>query len=226
MTVHFPNNSPLLKSCSFTKSNFSYFLIFILSLSLNFTIVSFAFSKFSFLFHILFSTINLFYHTKYLAIFFIFPLFNIFSTSYSLTLFSSTSLISSTFCFFTCSLYLTTWLTFITKWIFIEVSCHSLTILVETILLIIYRPIYQFINFFAGFFLNTRYFILNITLFSFFHSFASLLSLFAYCFISFCVFLSAIPASSYTFFILSVNSVAFSTFSFLLIFAPIFISLL
>ena len=106
---------------------------------------------------------------------------------------------------------------FTTRCILIEVGSRNLTTLVDTISLMVYRPIYQFTNFFTGHFLNTRSFILNITLSSFFHSSTSFLSLSACHFISSWALLNAAPTFSCIFFIFSTNSITFSTFSFLLI---------
>ena len=130
------------------------------------------------------------------------------------------------FCPSTYSLYHTTWLIFTTRWILIEVGSCSLTALVNTTSSIIYGPTYQFTSFFTGLSLNTKSFVLNITLSSFFHSSTSFPPLSTCHFISSCAFLNAAPASSYTFFILSANSIAFSTFPFFLISAPILNSLL
>ena len=107
-TVHFSDNFFLLKSCSFTKSNFSYLLTSVLILLSNSTTISFVFSKFSFLFQMLYYIINLFHFTKYFTTPLIFLLFRIFSTSHS-----SIPSISTSFSFFffwpsTCSLYHTT----------------------------------------------------------------------------------------------------------------------
>ena len=150
----------------------------------------------------------------------IFLLFNIFSTSYSLTLSTSTSFTFSIFCLSTYSLYCTTQLMFTTRWILTEVGSCNLTTLVEITLSMIYGPIYWSTNFIASQFLNTRYFVLNIILSSFFYSSTFFLPLFACCFISSWAFLNVVPASSCTFLILSAISIVFST-SFFLISAPI-----
>ena len=52
--VYFPGNSPLLKSCSFTKLNFSSLLTSVFILLSNSVITSFAFSKSSSLFYLIF----------------------------------------------------------------------------------------------------------------------------------------------------------------------------
>jgi len=111
---------------------------------------------------------------------------------------------------------------FTTRWIIIEVGSCNLTVLVDTTSLIIYRPIYQSTNFFASLFLNTKSFVLSITLSLVFYSLASFLFLSACHFIFSCTFLKITLAFSYTFFILFTNSIIFSTFSFLLISTPIF----
>ena len=189
-TVYFPSNS-LLLSFSALGFNFTFHILFIsfchltsvLILLLNSFTNSFAFSKsFSFS-HVLFPGINPFQYTKYFSISHIFLLFNIFSTSYFSTLSTSTSFASSIFCPSTCSLYYTTWLTFMTRWILIDIGSHNLTVLVETTLSIICRLIYWSTNFFASHFLNTRSFVLSIILSLFFRSSTSFLSLSACCFI-------------------------------------------
>ena len=113
--IYFSSSLPLLKSCSFTKSNLSCHLTFTLSFLSNFTTTFFALSKSYSLFYISFSTINSFQYTKYFTTSLTFLLFNIFSISYSLTLSTSTGFTFSTLCFFNYSLYLTTQLTFITR---------------------------------------------------------------------------------------------------------------
>ena len=120
--IYLPGSSLLLNSSIFGSNSIFYILsipshhltfVFILpsNSSTNFSI----FSKFSFFFYISFSIVNFFYLTKYFSIPYIFILFNIFSTSYSSTLLTSTGFSSSTFYPLTCSLYLTTLLTFITR---------------------------------------------------------------------------------------------------------------
>ena len=106
-TIYFSGNSPLLKSFSSTISNFSCFLTSTFILSSNSSNASLTFPQSSLFSHMLLSTVNLFYHTKYLSIPLIFLLFNIFSTSHSLTPSTSTSLPSFFFCSSTCSLYCT-----------------------------------------------------------------------------------------------------------------------
>ena len=105
--INFPSNSPLLKSFSSTISNFSYLLTSVSILPSNFSNTSLMFPKSSLFFHVLLSTINPFHHTKYFSTPLIFLLFNIFSTSHSLTPSTSTGLPSSFFCPSTCSLYRT-----------------------------------------------------------------------------------------------------------------------
>jgi len=63
--IYFSSNFSLLKSCSFILSNFFYLLTSILSFPSNFATVSLTFAKSSSLSHILFSTVNPFYYTKY-----------------------------------------------------------------------------------------------------------------------------------------------------------------
>ena len=107
-TIYFPGNSLLLKSYSFTKSNFSYLLTFVLIFFLNLATTFFVFCKSFFFSHVLYFTINLFYCIKYFTTSLIFILFNIFLTFHSLTPFTSISFSFSTFCLSTNSLYLTT----------------------------------------------------------------------------------------------------------------------
>ena len=128
---------------------------------------------------------------------------------------------SSFLCSPTCSLYYTIRLTFTTGWILIEVGSRNLTILVDTIFSIVYGLTYQSTSFLAGLSLNTKSLVLNNTLFFFFQTSLSFLPLSTCLFISSCTFFKAAPTSSYTFFILSTNSVAFSNFSFFLISPPI-----
>ena len=192
------------------------------NLSTNF----FAFSKFSFFSQVSYSAVNPFYLTKYLSTPFIFLLFKIFSTSHSSTSFTSIGFTSFFFYPSTCSLYCTTQLIFTTRWILIKIGSHNLTILVDTTSSIMYRLIYWSTSFFASLSLNTKSFVLNITLSLFFYSLLSFLSLSACLFISFCIFFNSTPTSFYTFFILSTNSITFSTFSFFLMSASILNSLL
>ena len=103
--VYLPSNFPLLNSF--------FSAIFILSCLLTFAFIcpsnssnaSFAFSKFSLFSHMSCSTVNLFHHTRYLSTPLIFLLFNIFSTSHSLTPSISIGFPSSFLCPPTCSLY-------------------------------------------------------------------------------------------------------------------------
>ena len=106
-TIYFSGNSSFLKSLSFTVFNFSCLLTSVFNLSSNSTTISFVFSKSFSLFHISYSAINLFYHTKYFTIPLTFLLFNIFSTSHSSTSPTSTGFASSIFYPSTCSLYQT-----------------------------------------------------------------------------------------------------------------------
>ena len=96
-----------------------------------------------------------------------------------------------------------------------------MTTLVDTTSLMKYELIYWSTSFFTSLSLNTKSFVLNITLSPFFYTSTSLLPLSAHCFISSYAFLNAVPAFSYTFFILSTNFIAFFTFTFLLISALI-----
>ena len=75
--IYFPSNSLLLKFLSSILYNFSCYLTSVLSLSSNSTITSFVFSKSFFLSQISYSTVNLFYYTKYFTIY-ILLLFKIF----------------------------------------------------------------------------------------------------------------------------------------------------
>ena len=89
-----------------------------------------------------------------------------------------------------------------------------------------YKPTYRYTSFFADLSLNTKSFVLNITLSPFFHSLVSFLLLFACYFIFSWTFLNTTPDFSCIFFILSIISIVFSTFPFLLISALILNSLL
>ena len=106
--MYFSGNSFLLKSFPSAISNFSYCLTFAFILLSNSATSSFVFSKSSSLSQVLYSTVNLFYCTKYFTTSLIFPLFRIFSTSHFSTPSISTSFTSSTFCLSTCFLYYTT----------------------------------------------------------------------------------------------------------------------
>ena len=113
--IYFPGSSALLKSFFSTKSNFFYFLTSIFILPSNSTTNSFVFSKFFSFSQVSYFVVNPFYLTKYLSTPLIFLLFRIFSTFYSST--SSTLIGFTSFFFypFTCFLYYTTLLTFITR---------------------------------------------------------------------------------------------------------------
>jgi len=106
--IYFYDNSPLLKSFSFTISNVSYCLTSALNLPSNSATVFCAFSKSLSLSQVSLSAVNPFQCTKYFTTSLIFLLFKIFSSFYSSTPSTSTSFTSSTFCPSTCSLYLTT----------------------------------------------------------------------------------------------------------------------
>ena len=159
--VNFPGNSPLLKSLSFAISSFSCLLTSAFILPSNSSNAFLAFLKASLFSYVSYSTINLFYHTKYLFTPLIFLLFNIFSTSHSSTPSTLIGLPSSLFCPSTCSLYCTIRLMFTTRWILIEVGSHNLTALVDTTSSIVYGLIYRSTNFLAGLSLNTKSLILN-----------------------------------------------------------------
>ena len=103
--IYFSGNFPLLMSFSSTISNFSCLLISAFILPSNSSNASLVFPKSSPFSHMSCSIVNLFHLTKYLSTPLIFLLFNIFSTSYSLTLSTSISLLSFFFCPCTCSLY-------------------------------------------------------------------------------------------------------------------------
>ena len=83
--VYFPSNSSLLKSFFSTISSFSCLLTSTSILPSNSSNAFFAFSKSSLFSHVSCSAVNPFHCTKYLSTPLIFLLFNIFSTSYSLT---------------------------------------------------------------------------------------------------------------------------------------------
>ena len=108
--VYFPDNSILL----YSSTSLSCLLTSTPPHS-NSSINSSALFKFSLLSQVSPSAINSFYLIKYFSTPLIFFLFSIFSTFHSLTLSTSTSFPSSFFCPFTCSLYLTIWLTFTTR---------------------------------------------------------------------------------------------------------------
>ena len=138
-----------------------------------------------FLSHVLCSTVNPFHHTRYFSIPYTFLSFSIFSISHSLTSSTLISFTPSFFYLFTCSLYHTIQLIFTTRWILIKVGNHNLTTLVDTTSSIVYGPIYWSTSFLTGLSLNTKSFILNITLSPFFYSLLFFLPLFACLFISF-----------------------------------------
>ena len=182
--MYFSGNSPLLKSFSSILSNFSYFLTLALILPSNSSTASLAFPRSSYFSYVLYSTVNLFHHTKYFSTPLIFLLFKIFSTSHSLTPSTSIGFAFFFFCSSTCSLQCTIQLTFTTGWILIKVGSHSLTALVDITSSIVYRPMYWSTNFLASLSLNTKSFVLSITLSLFFHFSISFLPLSACLFIS------------------------------------------
>ena len=175
--MYFPGNSPFLISFSSILPSFSCHLTSALILPSNSATTSFVFSKSSSFSHMSCSTVNPFYHTRYFTTCLIFCLFKILSTFHFFTSSTSTGFASFTFYSFTCFLYYTTQLMFTTGCILIEVSSCNLTALVDTTSLMVYGPIYQSTNFLASCSLNTRSFILNITLSLFFYSSTSLLLL-------------------------------------------------
>jgi len=97
----------LLKFLFLAISNFSCYFISAFNLSSNSATTSFVFSKSSSFFQVLYSVINLFYHTKYFTTSRIFLLFQIFSTSHFSTPSTFIGFASSTFYPFTYSLYYT-----------------------------------------------------------------------------------------------------------------------
>ena len=106
MSLILIDNSPLLKFLSSASSNFFCLLTSTSNLSSNPATTFFIFSKPSSFSQLSCSTMNLFYHIKYFTTLLTFLFLNIFSTSHSLTSFTSTSFTFSTFCLPICSLYL------------------------------------------------------------------------------------------------------------------------
>ena len=194
--VYFSRSSPLLKYFSSAQSNFSCLLTSAFTLFLNCTTNSFVFSKSSFFFQLLCLAINLFYWTKYFVTPLTYLLFNIFPTSYSLTPSTVISFTSSLFYSPTWSLYCAIQLTFTTGWIFIDVGSCNLITLVDTTSSMVYGPINWSTNFFAGLFLNTKSFVLNITLSPTFHTSVFFLPLSACLFIFSYAFINATSVSS------------------------------
>jgi len=90
--------------------------------------------------------------------------FRIPSTSYFSSSFTSTGFGFSIFCLLISSLYITTLQILTTRCIFIENSSLSLTIFSNTIYSIVYGLTYHFISFLASLFVNTKFFVLRITL--------------------------------------------------------------
>ena len=103
--IYFSSNSLLLKSFFSIISNFSCLLTSALILLSNSSTASLVFFRSSFLSHMLCSAINPFHYTKYFSIPYTFLLFNIFSTSHSLTPSTLIGFTPSFFCPSTCSLY-------------------------------------------------------------------------------------------------------------------------
>ena len=230
--IYFPGNSLLLNYSVF-GFNFTLYLFSIPSCLLtsvfllpsNLSTNSLVFSKFSSFSHVSFSAVNPFYLTKYFITFLTFYLIKIFSIFHSLTSSTSTGFGSSTLCSFISFLYHSILLTFTTRWILIEAGSFNFTAFFDTTSSTSYGFTYISVNFFTGLSLNTKSFVLNITLSPFFQFSTFLYLLSAYLFMSSCIFLRATTAFSCTFFILFTNSVTFSTFLFLLISAPILESL-
>ena len=103
-------------------SSLSYLLIFFIShqyFFLNSLITSFAFSRFSILFQVFNSAVNLFYYTRYLSFPLTCYLFSILFTSYSFSFSIITGASCSFFCSSTCSIYLYILLIFTTRYILI-----------------------------------------------------------------------------------------------------------
>ena len=159
---------------------------------------------------------NPFYYTRYFSTPLTFLLFKILSTSHSSTLSTSTGFPSSLFCPFTCSLYYTTQLTLTTGWILIELDSHNFTTFDNTTSSISYSPTYSSTNLCTSLSLNTKSFVLSIILSLFFHTSVFFLFLSTCLFISSYILFNTAPTSSCTLFNFSTNSVAFSTFPFLL----------
>ena len=105
--VYLSGNSPLLNFLSSAISILSCLLTSVFIHPSNSSNTSFAFSKFFLFSHVSCSTVNPFHHTRYLSTSLIFLLFNIFSTSHSLTPSISIGFPSSFLCPSTCSLYCT-----------------------------------------------------------------------------------------------------------------------
>ena len=230
--IYLPGNSILLNSfalwfnplfCSQFTSSCLFISVLILP-SKSFTNF-FAFFKFFSLSHMPPFAVNPFHYTRYFSTPLIFLLFKILSTSHFSTPSTSTGFPSSLFCSFTCSLYHTTQLTLTTRWILIELSSCSFTTFNNTTSSTSYGPIYLFTNLHTSLSLNTKSFILSITLSPFFYSSVFFLFWSAYLFISSCIFFNAVPTSFCTLFNFSMNSIAFFIFSFLLMFLPILNSL-
>ena len=118
LAINLPGNSPLLN----VTSSLSYLLMFSISLLYSFSnssITFFAFSRFSFLSQVSDSTVNPFYHTRYLSFSLIHYLFNILLIFH----FSSPSVMTGASCSFlysfTCPMYLCILLIFTTRCILI-----------------------------------------------------------------------------------------------------------
>ena len=98
--IYFSGNSALLKSFSSAQSNLSYLLTSTFIHSSKSATSFFTFFKFFSFSQLLFSTVNPFHCTKYFVTPLTFLLFKIFSTSHSLTPFTSTGFPFSFFCSF------------------------------------------------------------------------------------------------------------------------------
>ena len=133
--IYFPGNSILLYSSTSPSC-----LLTSTPPRSNSSINSSAFFKFSLLSQVSPSAVKPFHYIKYFTTPLVFFLFSIFSTFHSSTSSISTGFPSSFFCPFTCSLYLTIWLTFTTRWILIELGNRNFTALVDTTSSITYSP--------------------------------------------------------------------------------------
>ena len=136
LAINLSGNSLLLK----VSSSLSCFLTFSMSLLyffLNSSIAFFAFPRFSFSFQVSDSTINPFYHTRYLFFSLIHCLFNIFSIFHFSSLSVMTGAGCSFLCLFTCSIYLCILLTFTTRCILIVLDNSNSTVFANIIFFIL-----------------------------------------------------------------------------------------
>jgi len=136
LTINLSGNSPLLNICSFLSCLLISSISLLYSFS-NSSIASFVLSRFSFSSQVSDSTINPFYHTRYLSFSLICCLFNILSTSHSF----SSSIITGASCSFLCpstySIYFCILLILTTGCILIVASSSNSTIFVDIIFLIL-----------------------------------------------------------------------------------------